>query len=98
MERLLHSQQEMMIGEIADIQQKRVKTDNESENGLTRLKALSIVVVDSGDFEVMKDLKPEDATTNPSLILQASQKENYQYLIDKAIEESIHEIREQIRT
>ena len=61
MERLLHSQQEMMIGEITDPQHKKVKTDNEgrsTESGLSKLKALSVVVVDSGDFEVMRDLKP----------------------------------------
>lgn len=53
---------------------------------LDQLKSLTTVVADTGDFEVMKQYRPTDATTNPSLILQASQKEEYSALIDKAVE------------
>jgi len=49
------------------------------------LKALTTVVADSGDFEAIKKYLPTDATTNPSLILAASNMIQYQALIDKAI-------------
>lgn len=54
-------------------------------NLLTQLKAYTKVVADTGDFESMKTYKPTDATTNPSLIYQASQDEKYKHLIDDAI-------------
>ena len=52
---------------------------------LDQLKKLTKVVADTGDFESMKELKPQDATTNPSLIFAATQKPEYAYLLDKAI-------------
>jgi len=52
---------------------------------LDQLKKLTKVVADTGDFESMKEFKPQDATTNPSLIFQATQKPEYAYLLDKAI-------------
>ncbi len=54
---------------------------------LDQLKKLTTVVADTGDFEAMKEFKPQDATTNPSLILQAAGKSEYRPLIDKAISE-----------
>ncbi|GLB40840.1 putative transaldolase is important for the balance of metabolites in the pentose-phosphate pathway [Lyophyllum shimeji] len=45
----------------------------------------TIVVSDSGDFESIDVYKPQDATTNPSLILAAAGKPNYAKLIDAAI-------------
>jgi transaldolase len=54
-------------------------------NQLDQLKQHTTVVADTGDFEAMKAYKPQDATTNPSLILQASQKEEYKPLVDSAI-------------
>ncbi|EKM53277.1 uncharacterized protein PHACADRAFT_259510 [Phanerochaete carnosa HHB-10118-sp] len=45
----------------------------------------TVVVSDSGDFESIDVYKPQDATTNPSLILQAANKEAYQRLIDNAV-------------
>ena len=41
---------------------------------------------DSGDFASIDKYKPQDATTNPSLILAASKKADYAKLIDKAVE------------
>jgi len=52
---------------------------------LEQLKSLTTVVADTGDFASMKELEPVDATTNPSLILQASQLEQYQPLIEQAV-------------
>src|SRR6187431_1447847 len=54
-------------------------------NQLDQLKQHTVVVADTGDFEAMKAYKPQDATTNPSLILAASQKAEYKPLVDKAI-------------
>jgi transaldolase len=53
---------------------------------LGQLKALTTVVADTGDFDAMKEFKPTDATTNPSLIYAASQIEQYQGLVDDAID------------
>ena len=55
-------------------------------NLLEQLKQMTVVVADTGDFESMKEFKPRDATTNPSLILAASGDERYKYLIDDAVE------------
>ncbi len=53
---------------------------------LDQLKKLSTVVSDTGDIDAIKQYKPQDATTNPSLIYAASQMPQYQHLIDDAIE------------
>lgn len=44
------------------------------------------MVCDSGDFATIDKYKPQDATTNPSLILAASKKPEYAKLIDNAVE------------
>ncbi|MEM7387590.1 MAG: transaldolase [Verrucomicrobiota bacterium] len=59
-----------------------------SASQLDQLKSFTKVVADTGDFASMQEYKPQDATTNPSLILQASQKPEYRYLVDQAIEEN----------
>lgn len=55
-------------------------------NTLEQFKQFTKVVADTGDFESIKDYKPQDATTNPSLILKASQDKQYAHLIDKAVD------------
>ncbi|KAJ7454828.1 hypothetical protein FB451DRAFT_1279514 [Mycena latifolia] len=52
---------------------------------LDLLKQYTTVVSDSGDFESIAVYKPQDATTNPSLILAASNKAGYAKLIDNAV-------------
>ncbi|QWE05189.1 transaldolase [Polynucleobacter sp. JS-JIR-II-50] len=52
-----------------------------SLNQLEQLKKLTTVVADTGDFERMQAFQPQDATTNPSLILKAAQQSNYQDLV-----------------
>ena len=54
-------------------------------NSLATLKEHTTVVADTGDFESIAKFKPQDATTNPSLILQASLKPQYAGLLDNAI-------------
>jgi len=57
-----------------------------TKSALDHLKCHTVVVADTGDFESMKEFKPTDATTNPSLILQAANIDKYQALIDQAVE------------
>jgi transaldolase len=52
---------------------------------LEQLKQFTKVVADTGDFESMREFKPQDATTNPSLIYAATQKAEYQYILDQVI-------------
>ncbi|HCM61935.1 MAG: transaldolase [Morganella sp. (in: enterobacteria)] len=52
---------------------------------LTSLRNLTTVVADTGDIAAMKLYKPQDATTNPSLILNAAQIPEYRQLIDEAV-------------
>ena len=55
---------------------------NSTASALTQLKSFTTVVADTGDFERMKEFAPQDATTNPSLILKAAQQSNYQSLVN----------------
>ncbi len=55
---------------------------------LDQLKAFTTVVADTGDFVSMKEFAPQDATTNPSLILKAAAMPEYAHLVDKAIAEA----------
>ncbi|WP_184015289.1 transaldolase [Haloferula luteola] len=59
-----------------------------SQSQLDQLKQFTTVVADTGDFESMKAYQPQDATTNPSLILQAAAKEEYRHLVEKAVSET----------
>jgi len=52
---------------------------------LDQLKKFTKVVADTGDFASMKEFAPQDATTNPSLILKAAVMPGYAHLVDKAI-------------
>jgi transaldolase len=54
---------------------------------LEQLKKFTVVVADTGDFESIRDFKPQDATTNPSLIYAATQKESYFHLLDEVLAE-----------
>jgi transaldolase len=54
-------------------------------NQLDQLKQFTTVVADTGDFTSLKQYAPQDATTNPSLILKAAQMPEYSFLVDKAI-------------
>ena len=52
---------------------------------LDQLKQFTKVVADTGDFEAMKEFKPQDATTNPSLILAAATKPQYAHIVDEVV-------------
>lgn len=55
---------------------------------LDQLKQFTKVVADTGDFDSIKSFKPQDATTNPSLILKAASMPAYAHLVDEAIKEA----------
>jgi len=48
---------------------------------------MTIVVADTGDFATMREFAPQDATTNPSLILKAVQMPEYRELLDRAVKD-----------
>lgn len=54
-------------------------------NQLEQLKQFTTIVADTGDFQSIIAFAPQDATTNPSLILKAVQKEEYRHLLEKAV-------------
>jgi transaldolase len=56
-------------------------------NQLEQLKKFTKVVADTGDFESIKAFKPQDATTNPSLIFSATQKPQYVHLLEEVLRE-----------
>jgi len=54
-------------------------------NSLEELKKFTTVVADTGDFQLIHKYKPQDSTTNPSLIYAASQLAPYKHLVEEAI-------------
>ena len=54
-------------------------------NQLDALKLYSTVVADTGDFQQISGFQPQDATTNPSLILKAVQMPAYQQLLQDTV-------------
>ena len=52
---------------------------------LDSLKKFTTVVADTGDIESMRQFKPQDATTNPSLLLKAAQHDQYRALVEAAL-------------
>jgi transaldolase len=57
-------------------------------NQLEQLKQYTTIVADTGDFQSLKAYAPQDATTNPSLILKAVQKDEYRHLLEKAVRDN----------
>ncbi|RYE92382.1 MAG: transaldolase, partial [Oxalobacteraceae bacterium] len=53
-------------------------------NQLEQLKQYTTIVADTGDFQSIEAYSPQDATTNPSLILKAVQKDEYRPLMEQA--------------
>lgn len=54
-------------------------------NKLDQLREMTVVVADTGDLAAIKEYQPQDATTNPSLLLKVAQDENYSQLLDDAL-------------
>ncbi|MDE3084868.1 MAG: transaldolase, partial [Verrucomicrobiota bacterium] len=55
---------------------------------LDQLKRYTKIVADTGDFNGIKEFAPQDATTNPSLILKAIGQPGYAYLLEKALKDA----------
>ena len=59
-------------------------------NKLQQLKTMTKVVADTGDFAQIAQYQPQDATTNPSLLLNAAKMPAYEYVISEALAKSAH--------
>jgi transaldolase len=57
----------------------------EKPSQLAQLKAFTTIVADTADFESIRDFQPRDATTNPSLVYGATQKEAYRHFLDEVL-------------
>jgi transaldolase len=56
-----------------------------AKNLLEALRAVTVVVADTGDIQSIEQFKPQDATTNPSLITAAAQMPEYQDIVDQTL-------------
>src|SRR5246127_5627618 len=59
-----------------------------SKTLLQQLRTMTTVVADTGDIEAIEQVKPQDATTNPSLITSAAQMPQYQPIVDGVLQEA----------
>jgi transaldolase len=74
--------------------------DNNNKNSLEQLKQVNyiikdkytVIVADTGDISLIKKSKPQDATTNPSLLVKSSEQTEYAHLLDQAIEVNKYKI------
>jgi transaldolase len=64
------------------------------QNLLEQLRNYTVVVADTGDIEAMEKFRPQDATTNPSLITTAAQMPQYQPIVDGVLMDSRKELGE----
>ena len=58
---------------------------SDTKSKLAQLKEMTTVVADTGDFDAIAQYSPEDATTNPSLLLKAAQMPAYRNLVDSIV-------------
>jgi transaldolase len=65
-------------------------------NQLEQLKQYTTIVADTGDFQAIQAFAPQDATTNPSLILKAVQKDEYKPLLEKTVRDHGGKTRDEI--
>jgi transaldolase len=64
------------------------------KNLLEQLRQYTVVVADTGDIEAMEQFRPQDATTNPSLITAAAQLPQYQPIVDGVLKDARNELGE----
>jgi transaldolase len=62
--------------------------DNLPKSFLDQLRQMTVVVADTGDIHAIESVKPQDATTNPSLITAAAQMPQYQEIVDETLLEA----------
>ncbi|MGB5636497.1 MAG: transaldolase [Waterburya sp.] len=63
-----------------------------ASNLLEQLKAVTVVVADTGDIQAIENFTPRDATTNPSLITAAAQMPQYQEIVDLTLKQAREEL------
>src|ERR1039457_4359414 len=63
-----------------------------AQNLLEQLRKFTVVVADTGDIEAMEKFRPQDATTNPSLITAAAQMPQYQSIVDGVLMDAHKEL------
>jgi transaldolase len=68
-----------------ELPSKTAGTASSASTQLDQLKRFTKVVADTGDFGTLREFAPQDATTNPTLILKAAQMPEYAYVVEKAI-------------
>ena len=66
--------------------------DNLPKSFLDQLREMTVVVADTGDIHAIEMVKPQDATTNPSLITAAAQMPQYQEIVDETLLEARTEL------
>lgn len=59
-----------------------------AKNLLEQLREMTVVVADTGDIKAIETVKPQDATTNPSLITAAAQMPEYQEIVDQTLKDA----------
>jgi transaldolase len=64
------------------------------QNQLEQLRTYTVVVADTGDIEAMEEFRPQDATTNPSLITTVAQMPQYQPIVDGVLKDARKELGE----
>ncbi|MEO1004868.1 MAG: transaldolase [Cyanobacteria bacterium J06638_38] len=69
-----------------------------NSNLLEQLKAVTVVVADTGDIQAIETFTPRDATTNPSLITAAAQMPQYQEIVDTTLKQAREEVGESATT
>ena len=52
---------------------------------LEQLRAMTVVVADTGDLDAVRRLKPQDCTTNPTLLLKAVENPAYAHMVEEAL-------------
>ncbi|HBB31234.1 MAG TPA: transaldolase [Cyanobacteria bacterium UBA8803] len=67
-----------------------------SKNLLEQLREMTVVVADTGDIKAIQAFKPQDATTNPSLITAAAQMPEYQSIVDNTLLQAKEELGENV--
>ena len=68
-----------------------------AQNLLEQLRKFTVVVADTGDIEAMEKFRPQDATTNPSLITAAAQMPQYETIVDGGLKDARKELGEGAR-
>jgi len=76
----MEAQEDPIVG------QEPTKKQKTEESELDQLKRHSLVVADTGDFNLIEKFQPEDSTTNPSLLLQVAKKPDFADILVNSIE------------